>query len=211
MLVASALPHMNISAKIKFNLSKIIFLIFILSGILSLFLAFKPEPTKTKSFQVISDQKIEKSMHSFPKPSPAQTPIPSAILNPATKPSTSPIPTQQISTPQPTSTPEPTPIIITNQVTVSINSLPNFTVSVNEGSNQCDVLSKSLEQGKIGSLNMKYDKNYETYAVYQINGIGKENSVWWVYTVNGKSPSKGCSHIKASNNDNVEWKYMGSS
>lgn len=111
------------------------------------------------------------------------------------------------STPIPTLTPA---LNIKNEVTVSINSGSAFTISVNQDSNQCDVLNNALSQGKISSLNMRYDETYETNAVYQINGIGKENSVWWVYTVNGKSGVSGCSQMKVNNNDSIEWKYIGS-
>lgn len=208
MLVASALPHMNILAKLKFNLSKkIFFLTLICTGILSLTLALQPDPIKTQTYKI--NHSPAPSAPASSKPHLTKPSAPSSIPNPPAHPTPSPISDQQEFSPQTTSTPQPTSTT-TYEVNVSINGLPNFTVSVNEGSNQCDVLSKSLEQGKIGSLNMKYDKNYETYAVYQINGIGKENSVWWVYTVNGKSPSKGCSHIKVDNNDNAEWKYLGS-
>src|SRR3989344_15428 len=43
----------------------------------------------------------------------------------------------------------------------------------------------------------------------QINGVGKGDSVWWTYKVNGKRPSAGCSQVKANNNDNVVWEYIG--
>ncbi len=96
-----------------------------------------------------------------------------------------------------------------NKVSVSINGTSGFEVKVSVGSNQCDVLSKAAQEGKI-SLNMRYDNNLGSNAVYQINGVGRDNSVWWTYTVNGQSPSQGCSFVKANNNDNVEWKYIGS-
>lgn len=57
---------------------------------------------------------------------------------------------------------------------------------------------------------MRYNNDLGSYGVYQINGIGKDNAIWWTYTVNGQSPSQGCSYIKANNNDKVEWKYIGS-
>ncbi len=148
---------------------------------------------------------------------PAITPTPSTtsiIKRPASKTVSTHIPTP---TPQPSSsaTPEitPTPAPAPQQVIhVNLNLIPgsNFSVTVNEGSNQCDVLSQALEQGKISSLNMRFDPNYNSKAVYQINGVGKENSVWWTYKVNGQSPSQGCSLTKANNGDNIEWEYKGS-
>ncbi len=108
----------------------------------------------------------------------------------------------------PTNTPAPQEA--TRQVNLSINGSGVGSVTVNEGANHCDVLSKALEQGKISSLNMKFDENYGSYGVYQINGIGKDNAVWWVYKVNGASPSQGCSHVKVNNGETAEWEYKGS-
>ena len=95
------------------------------------------------------------------------------------------------------------------QVSLIINGSSVGTVDVSAGANQCDVLSSALSQGKIQSLNMRYDSDLGTNAVYQINGIGKDNAVWWVYKVNGQSPNQGCSFIKVNNGDNAEWSYLG--
>ncbi len=133
----------------------------------------------------------------------------------------SPTPTVSISTSQTGSNPTviqnssaqpttpPTVTVAENKVSVSINGTSSFEVKVAVGSNQCDVLSKASQDGKI-SLNMRYDNSLGSNAVYQINGLGRDNSVWWTYTVNGQSPSQGCSFVKANNGDNVEWKYIGS-
>ena len=146
---------------------------------------------------------------------PTANPSPTPTQTPKTK------PLNKI-TPFATATPKPTPqptaisnnsetvIPQMNQVSVSINDLPEFNVLVSEETNQCDVLNKALSDGKISSLNLKYDPNFKTFAVYQINGIGKENSVWWTYKINGQSPNQGCSFIKAKKQDHVEWKYIGS-
>jgi hypothetical protein len=56
---------------------------------------------------------------------------------------------------------------------------------------------------------MRYDNNLGTNAVYQINGIGKDNAVWWVYKVNGQSPNQGCNFIKVNDGDKAEWSYLG--
>lgn len=95
-------------------------------------------------------------------------------------------------------------------VGLSILGSQKMDVQLTPEANQCEVLSKALEQGKITSLDMRYDQTYKTYAVYKINGIGQENSVWWVYSVNGQEAPKGCSYIKANNGDEIEWKYLGS-
>jgi len=201
---------MNKLAKFNLNiLSKIALAIFIGLGILSLSLALKPEPVQTKSFKTIS---------STPTPSPINKEV---VEKPIYKPTSKP----EIFTPKPTPKVEPasSPTASSNnflqasekavsdyKINVSITGISGFELSIAQGANHCDVLSTALSQGKISSLNMKYDENLKTYAIYQINGLGKENSVWWVYEVNGQSPSQGCSYIKVNNGDKIEWKYIGS-
>jgi len=60
----------------------------------------------------------------------------------------------------PSPTPIPYQLIQINQINVSINNSLNFTLDIEDGANQCDVLSKALADGKISSLNMKYDGNW---------------------------------------------------
>lgn len=201
----------------RFPVNKFILIALIILGAISGVLAFHSwqtdnrlkntpagvEKTKLeiKSEAVETSNKVEPSTSltstkSYPIPKPTSTPAPS-------QPSSS---TDQVANPTPT----PASTAPFEQVHLSINGSSSFNVAVSKDSNQCDVLSKALEQGKISSLNMRYDKTYETYAVYQINGIGKENSVWWVYTVNGQSPPQGCSYIKANSDNAIEWKYIGS-
>lgn len=157
----------------------------------------QPKVTLSPSPQARS--KTTQHIVNTPVPTPATEPNISSTPQPTTSPNSTP-----------TQTPSSSPVPQTNQIKVSINGSSNFSVSVDDGANQCDVLNKALADGKISSLNMRYDSNYGTYAVCQINGIGKENSVWWTYTVNGQSPNQGCSYIKAKNGDLVEWKYIGS-
>lgn len=141
-----------------------------------------------------------KTSISSPSPIATSQPVQGATQEP------SPVPTST-----PTPTPTATPSVVNNyQVNVSVTSGGSFSVTIPEGSNQCEVLSKALEQGKISSLNMRFESNFGSNAVYQINGLGKENSVWWGYKVNGQSPSQGCSYIKANSGDNIEWEYKGS-
>lgn len=132
------------------------------------------------------------------------------------------IPTQQLQpisanhrllitdTPMPVQ-PTPTGSIDSTKLTVSLSiagsSVGSFEIP--QGSNQCDVLTQALSQGKIQSLNMRYNSDMGTNAVYQINGVGKENSVWWTFKVNGQSPSQGCSYIKTNSGDSVLWEYIG--
>lgn len=118
---------------------------------------------------------------------------------------------QQTAQPTATTAPQPTsaPAVHTFQVSLKINGSSVGNVDMQEGNNQCDVLSRAKDQGKISSLLMKYDNNLGTNGVYQINGMGKDNVVWWVYKVNGQSPSQGCSYIKANSGDTVEWEYKG--
>lgn len=112
-------------------------------------------------------------------------------------------------TPPPDNVPTAVPTAETVQLHVSINGGNEFTLTIEQGKNQCDVLAKALQDGKISQLLMRFDSNLGSYAVYQINGLGKENSVWWVYKVNGQSPSQGCSYIQVSNGDRVSWEYIG--
>jgi len=94
-------------------------------------------------------------------------------------------------------------------ISLTINGSSVGSMNITSGSNQCDVLSQALSQGKIQSLNMRYNNDMGTNAVYQINGLGKENVVWWVFKINGQSPSQGCSYIKVNNGDNILWEYLG--
>lgn len=95
-------------------------------------------------------------------------------------------------------------------IAVSIDSVSPFSITLEKGKNQCDVLQKALDEKKISNLLTKYDNSLGSTGVYVINGLGKENAVWWTYTVNGKSPTQGCDHIAANHGDSVEWKYIGS-
>ncbi|MBP9719549.1 MAG: DUF4430 domain-containing protein [Candidatus Levybacteria bacterium] len=95
-------------------------------------------------------------------------------------------------------------------LSVSVDGGASFTLQMDKGKNQCDVLQRALDEKKISQLLMKYDSSLNAYGVYQINNLGKENAVWWAYTVNGKSPGQGCNHIAANNGDSVAWMYVGS-
>lgn len=110
---------------------------------------------------------------------------------------------------QANSTPVPTQAVKTFQVNLKINGSSVGNIDLTDGSNQCDVLSKAKDQGKLSQLLMKYDDSLGTNGVYQINGQGSENVVWWTYKVNGTAPTQGCSYIKANSGDNVEWEYKG--
>jgi hypothetical protein len=110
--------------------------------------------------------------------------------------------------PSPTAIPTTAPVL--EQVFLSINGGTVLSIDVSSGANQCDVLNAALSQGKIQSLNMRYNQDMQTYAVYQIDGVGKESAVWWVYKVNNTSPSQGCSYVKAHTGDSIIWEYKGS-
>lgn len=137
----------------------------------------------------------------------------SSVASPTlSSPTASPVKEQEgfsQSTPTQIATPKVTPAKQTFTVSLSVNGSGVGDVTLEEGANQCDVLTQAQEQGKISNLLMKYDNSLGTYGVYQINGMGKETSVWWVYNVNGQSPSQGCSYISAKNGDSVEWEYKG--
>ena len=194
---------------------RIVFFFLLFTGLFFLIFPLYSETKKESSPKSqIAGSQTEKSYTPAPEvkiSSPIPTVAPLKTSSPIPVVNTPlPISSPVVSTPSPTSISNQTPATQKNQINVSINGQTSFTVAVNEGSNQCDVLTKALQEGKISSLNMQYNSTYNSYAVYQINGVGKENSVWWVYKVNGVSPSQGCSFVKAENGNNVEWQYIGS-
>lgn len=82
-------------------------------------------------------------------------------------------------------------------------------VELPSGSDHCEVLKKALEQGRIKDLDMRYQEKYQTNGVYVINGIGKTDSPWWVYKINGADAPSGCSQIKVAPGDKILWEYIG--
>ena len=76
--------------------------------------------------------------------------------------------------------------------------------------NHCQVLEAALAQGKLSSLNLKFFPSLSSYAVYQINGLGDTNQVWWTYSVNGQQPPYGCSQVMVNQGDVIHWTYAGS-
>jgi hypothetical protein len=107
------------------------------------------------------------------------------------------------------SLPSPTVIPTNLKVALSINGESVGEIDMKSNQNHCDVLSEALSQKKIKSLDMRYNKDFKTSVVYLINGIGKKDSVWWGFKVNGKSPDNGCSYIKVKNGDSSDWSYLG--
>lgn len=93
-------------------------------------------------------------------------------------------------------------------VSLSVNGTLKGSVSLPAGSNQCDILSLALANGIIGSLDMRYSAQYQTQAVYVIDGIGDPGTVWWTYKVNGKAPPYGCGAMTAHDGDQVSWQYV---
>lgn len=205
-----------IKAKLVHPLLALSAVFFILAG--ATFISPPNRTARIRGVQTISKKAIVK-----PTSTPTATPVPTAKV--FYKLNSTPTPTyglNQNSSATPThsnasrqaSTPVPTATQVkqnqNSQVNLSVNGSSVGQINVTSGQNQCDVLNDALAQGKISSLNMKYDNNLGTYGVYQINGIGKENAIWWVYKVNGNSPNQGCSYIKAAAGDNIEWNYIGS-
>lgn len=92
-------------------------------------------------------------------------------------------------------------------VSLSVNGSYAGKVTLPSSGNQCDVLSEARSEGVINYLDMRYDPQNKSYAVYVINNIGDSNSVWWTYTVNG-GWVPGCSITPAHNNDSVNWQYI---
>lgn len=93
-------------------------------------------------------------------------------------------------------------------VTLYINNVNKGQIHLDSGMSQCQVLSQALQQGAIQSLDMRYSEQYNTMAVYVINGLGEANEIWWAYRVNGKPPPFGCSKMIAQNGDQVVWSYV---
>jgi len=128
---------------------------------------------------------------------------------PITKPKASPssFPTPATTTPSPS--PTPTPVVQQITLEMSIDGGSSFSLNLEQGKNHCDALNQALSEGKISSLNMQYNSSLGSFGVYQINGLGKEGQVWWVYEVNDKSPPFGCSQVQVKDGDKVKWKYIG--
>lgn len=95
-------------------------------------------------------------------------------------------------------------------VTLSVDFVRKGTLELAPGSTHCDVLSTALARGLISSLVMRYNKALGSNGVYVIDGKGDDNVVWWVYTVNGKSPPWGCSKVQVRDGDNINWDYIRS-
>jgi hypothetical protein len=93
-------------------------------------------------------------------------------------------------------------------VSLSVNGVYMGKATLASTSNQCDVLSEALNAGLISNLDMRYNSQYKTYAVYVINNTGDSNAIWWTYQVNGKSPPYGCSSTAVHSGDSVNWQYV---
>ena len=105
-------------------------------------------------------------------------------------------------------TPAGAPNVSAVTVSLSVNGVQRGNISLSGASNQCDVLTRALDTGLISDLDMRYNSQYGTYAVYVIDGIGDSDSVWWTYTVNGKSPPVGCGKLPVHAGDSINWQYV---
>lgn len=112
-------------------------------------------------------------------------------------------------TPTPEFTPQTTPASQKVTASITINSGEQFSLELDSDNNHCDVLSEALNKGKISSLKMEYNSALGSFGVYEINGLGQNGQVWWVYEVNGKSPPFGCSQVKVKDGDQIKWNYIG--
>jgi hypothetical protein len=100
------------------------------------------------------------------------------------------------------------PQLATVSLTLSINGQSKGLVKLVAGSNQCAVLTQALNDGLISSLDMRYSSQYNTEAVYVIDGIGDPGSIWWTYKVNGTAPPYGCAYVTVHDGDSVNWQYV---
>ncbi len=190
----------------KRNFFKFSAFIFFILSLVSFFYSNKPLPK-----QNYEKKQIVQKVTTLPAASPTIPIIKSSLAAIPTSIVTSPTDAPNTPAPQPTTIPTPRPTDIPQDLKVSLTIAGSSvgTVDMSQGANQCDVLNRALSEGKIQSLNMRYDNTMGTNAVYQINGVGKENSVWWAFKVNSTSPSQGCSYIKVKSGDSAEWDYLG--
>lgn len=110
------------------------------------------------------------------------------------------------STPQPTSTPMPTVVVkIVNLQIQTPDGTSNFTVTLKDGANVCDILQTAKDVGKITSLTLddSYLSAYKSKYVLEMNGYRNN----WTFTVNGASPL-GCSLSNPKPNDIIVWKFL---
>lgn len=95
------------------------------------------------------------------------------------------------------------------KVNLSVDGGEPIDLELNSGDDACSVLKKALEEKKITDLDMRYEDKYKTNGVYVINGLGKKDSIWWVYKINGVDAAAGCSQVKVHSGDKIEWNYLG--
>jgi hypothetical protein len=100
------------------------------------------------------------------------------------------------------------PVPATVPVLLSINNVSKGKLTILSTSNQCEVLSAALQAGLISNLDMRYNSQYKTYAVYVIDNIGDSGAIWWAYTVNDKRPPYGCSSTPVHSGDSINWQYV---
>lgn len=189
------------------NISKeiILSLFFAIVALISLLFFFFPSPT-TQSIKKVAGTKISITSKPTVTPSPVLPTHPASAQNTEESLGTQTIQITVVVTPTPTQSGQAEKA----SISVSIDGVSPFSITLEKGKNQCDVLQKALDEKKISNLLTKYDSSLGSTGVYVINGLGKENAVWWTYTVNGKSPTQGCDHIAANHGDSVGWKYIGS-
>jgi hypothetical protein len=94
-------------------------------------------------------------------------------------------------------------------VTLSINGAQRGNVSLEAGSNHCEVLRQALANGQIFSLDIGSEQ-YGQDFVYAIDGIGSrdDKSGGWRYVVNGKYPPLGCSKVSVMGGISINWQYV---
>lgn len=95
------------------------------------------------------------------------------------------------------------------KIPTSETESPAMTIELPSGSDHCEVLKKALEGGNINDLDMRYNEEFKTNGVYVISGLGKTDSPWWVYKINGADAPAGCSQVKVNPGDKITWEYIG--
>jgi len=165
------------------------------------------DPTPTPAPQ---DSKLDSvSITITPTPTPttlsANDTKPTSQITPSSTPISTNLPSPTPTTPS-TTTPAPTTRL---KLTLQTDNDPPFDLEVDSPKNHCQVLEAALAQGKLSSLNLKFFPSLSSYAVYQINGLGDTNQVWWTYSVNGQQPPYGCSQVMVNQGDFIHWTYAG--
>ena len=154
-----------------------------------------PVPNQSLSTQTTSQSQVT-SQSDTAQSQPVSTPttVPTIVLPTAT-PTSIPVPTSQPTVPAQT---------VTMQV-VEPDGTKNFQVILHSGDNLCDNLTEAKNEGKIKSVTLSNAWMSSFHSLYVVEIDGYSNN--WTMSVNGISPSVGCSLINPKPNDTITWTF----